>query len=240
VPDLYHPRISVVHDGINTQHVQPMPDAFLEVGPDKRRLTASDEVITFVNRNLEPHRGWHSFIRALPEIQRQRPEAITLIVGGDGVSYGRAPKTGSWKEHYLNQVKSELDMSRIHFLGNIGYGDFLSLLALSSVHVYLTYPFVLSWSLIEAMAMECLIVGSDTAPVREVIRHGENGLLVDFFDTKAMAVTVAEALANRAALGPLRQQARRDAVAGYDLQSVCLPAQLRLVEDVAAGRTPQA
>lgn len=130
-------------------------------------------------------------------------------------------------------------MSRIHFVGNIGYGDFLSLLAISSVHVYLTYPFVLSWSLIEAMAMECLIVGSDTAPVREAIRHGENGLLVDFFDTKALAVTVSEALANRGAFAALRQQGRRDAVAGYDLRTICLPAQLRLVADVAAGRMPQ-
>ena len=239
VPALYRERISVIHDGIDTQHVQPHPDAFLYVGPQKQRLTAADEVITFVNRNLEPHRGWHSFIRALPEIQRQRPQAITLIVGGDGVSYGRPPKEGSWKEHFLKEVKDTLDMSRIHFVGNIGYGDFLSLLAISSVHVYLTYPFVLSWSLIEAMAMECLIVGSDTAPVREAIRHGENGLLVDFFDTKAMAVTVSEALANRSAFAALRQQARRDAVAGYDLRTICLPAQLRLVADVAAGRMPQ-
>ena len=239
VPALYRERISVIHDGIDTQHVQPHPDAFLDVGPQKQRLTAADEVITFVNRNLEPHRGWHSFIRALPEIQRLRPQAITLIVGGDSVSYGRPPKEGSWKEHYLKEVKDTLDMSRIHFLGNIGYSDFLSLLAISSVHVYLTYPFVLSWSLIEAMAMECLIVGSDTAPVREAIRHGENGLLVDFFDTKAIAVTVSEALANRGAFDALRQQARRDAVAGYDLRTICLPAQLRLVADVAAGRMPQ-
>ena len=154
------------------------------------------------------------------------------------MSYGRAPKEGSWKEHFLNEVRGQLDMSRIHFLGNINYRDFLSLLAISSVHVYLTYPFVLSWSLIESMAMECLIVGSDTAPVREVIRHGENGLLVDFFDRKAIAATVSEALANRAALGALREQARKDAVARYDLANVCLPAQLRLVADVAAGRTP--
>lgn len=240
VPDLFRNRISVIHDGIDTHLVRPMPDAFLDVGPDKIRLDASQEIITFVNRNLEPHRGWHSFVRALPEIQRQRPNAITLIVGGDGVSYGRAPKEGSWKEHFLNEVRGELDMSRIHFLGNTNYRDFLSLLAISSVHVYLTYPFVLSWSLIESMAMECLIVGSDTAPVREVIRHGENGLLVDFFDRKAIAATVSEALANRTALRGLTEQARKDAVARYDLAKVCLPAQLRLVADVAAGRTPGA
>ena len=238
VPDRYRSQISVIHDGIDTNIVQPMPDATLEVGADKTKLTAADEVITFVNRNLEPHRGWHSFIRALPDIQRRRPNAVTLIVGGDGVSYGRAPKEGSWKEHYLNEVRSALDLSRIHFLGNIAYRDFLSLLAISSVHVYLTYPFVLSWSLIEAMAMECLIVGSDTAPVREVIRHGENGLLVDFFDTKAMANMVVDALENRTALGALQQRARQDAVASYDLARVCLPEQLRLVAEVAAGRTP--
>lgn len=238
VPDLYRQRISVIHDGIDTDHVQPQPEAFLEVGPEKHRLTAQDEIITFVNRNLEPHRGWHSFIRALPDIQRQRPYAITLIVGGDGVSYGAAPKQGSWKDYFLNEVKSSLDLSRIYFLGPIGYRDFLSLLAISSVHVYLTYPFVLSWSLIEAMAMECLIVGSDTAPVREVLRDGENGLLVDFFDRYAIAARVVDALAHRGALAPLKKQARQDAVAQYDLKRVCLPAHLRLVADVAAGRTP--
>ena len=135
-------------------------------------------------------------------------------------------------------MKSSLDLSRIYFLGPIGYRDFLSLLAISSVHVYLTYPFVLSWSLIEAMAMECLIVGSDTAPVREVLRDGENGLLVDFFDRNAIAARVVDALAHRAALAPLKKQARQDAVAQYDLKRVCLPAHLRLVADVAAGRTP--
>jgi glycosyltransferase involved in cell wall biosynthesis len=238
VPELFRNRMSVVHDGIDTKLVRPMPDAFLEVGSEKLRLSAADEVITFVNRNLEPHRGWHSFIRALPLIQRQRPNAITLIVGGDSVSYGRAPQEGSWKEHFLKEVQQDLDLSRIHFLGNIPYRDFLSLLAISSVHVYLTYPFVLSWSLIESMAMECLIVGSDTAPVREVIRHGENGLLVDFFQREAIANTVSQALADRAVLKPLTEQARRDAVAGYDLQTICLPAQLQLVADVAAGRKP--
>ena len=239
VPDLFRPRISVIHDGIDTKLVRPIADAFLDVGPDKVRLDASQEIITFVNRNLEPHRGWHSFIRALPAIQKNRPHAITLIVGGEGVSYGRAPEKGTWKEHFLKEVRGDLDMSRIHFLGNTNYRDFLSLLAISSVHVYLTYPFVLSWSLIEAMAMECLIVGSDTAPVREVIRHGENGYLTDFFDREAIAEAVSEALANRAALGDLRRQARTDAVARFDLSSVCLPAQLRLVADVAAGRMPQ-
>lgn len=239
VPALFRDRISVIHDGIDTKRVHPIPDAFLEVGPGKVRLDASHEIITFVNRNLEPHRGWHSFIRALPAIQKTRPDAITLIVGGEGVSYGRAPDKGTWKEHFLKEVRDDLDLSRIHFLGNTSYRDFLSLLAISRVHVYLTYPFVLSWSLIEAMAMECLIVGSDTAPVREVIRHGENGFLTDFFDREAMAEAVAEALANRAKLDDVRRQARADAVAQFDLSTVCLPAHLRLVADVAAGRTPQ-
>ena len=240
VPPLYRQRMSIIHDGIDTQFVKPMPDAYLDVGEEKRRLTAADEIITFVNRNLEPHRGWHSFIRALPAIQRQRPEAITLIVGGEGVSYGRAPQQGSWKEYFLNEVRGSLDLTRIYFLGNIPYAQFLSLLAISRVHVYLTYPFVLSWSLIEAMAMECLIVGSNTEPVREVIRHGENGLLVDFFDRHAIANQVSDALAHYRELASLRQQARRDAVAHYDLRMMCLPAQLCLAEDVAAGRVPSA
>ena len=137
-------------------------------------------------------------------------------------------------------MRGSLDLTRIYFLGNIPYAQFLSLLAISRVHVYLTYPFVLSWSLIEAMAMECLIVGSNTEPVREVIRHGENGLLVDFFDRHAIANQVSDALAHYRELASLRQQARRDAVGHYDLRMMCLPAQLRLAEDVAAGRVPSA
>ena len=138
--------------------------------PGGKVVTKSDEVVTFASRNLEPVRGYHVFLRALPEILRARPEAQVVIAGGDGNSYSHAPPAGkTWKTHYLDEVVSNLDLSRVHFVGSLDRGSYLNLLQVSSAHVYLTYPFVLSWSLLDAMATECEIVASDTAPVREVI-----------------------------------------------------------------------
>jgi glycosyltransferase involved in cell wall biosynthesis len=130
----------------------------------------------------------------------------------------------------LKQIEGKADLSRVHFTGKISYAAYLALLRRSSVHVYLTYPFVLSWSLLEAMACGCVVVGSRTPPVEEVIRHGENGLLVDFFDPGKIAAAVDDALARQAELAPMRQHARDSVVKSYDLKRVCLPAQLRMVE----------
>ena len=161
--------------------VTPNKNSFLLLN-EKIRLTSSDEVITFVNRNLEPYRGYHIFMRALPSLLKARPKAHILIVGGDGVSYGAKSPTGkSWKNIYAHEVRpyiSDSDWSRVHFLGNIPYQAYLSMLNISSVHVYLTYPFVLSWSLLEAMTLGATIVASKTPPVEEVITDNVNGILV--------------------------------------------------------------
>jgi glycosyltransferase involved in cell wall biosynthesis len=130
----------------------------------------------------------------------------------------------------LRELDGRIDLERISFTGRIPYGDYLDLLRKSSVHVYLTYPFVLSWSLLEAMACGCVVVASRTPPVEEVIRHGENGILVDFFDPDKIAAAVDDALARQAELAPMRQHARDSVVTSYDLKRVCLPAQLRMVE----------
>jgi len=177
-PKTVRDRISVIHDGIDTDVVRPNPSArfTLESGDV---LTRDDEVVTFVNRNLEPYRGYHVFMRGLPELLRRRPDARILMVGGDEVSYGaRAPKGQTWKQIYIDEVRGRIptkDWQRVHFLGKVPYDRFLSMLQISRAHVYLTYPFVLSWSLIEAMAIGAPIVASDTAPVKEVIQHGETG-----------------------------------------------------------------
>ena len=166
--------------------------------PSGRIVTKSDEVLTFASRNLEPLRGYHVFMRALPEILRARPEAQVVIAGGDGNSYSHAPPPGrSWKTHYLDTVVSKLDLSRVHFVGLLAPASYLSLLQVSSVHVYLTYPFVLSWSLLDAMATECEIVASDTAPVREVVEDRRNGVLVPFLDPSALAEAVSARLGRR-------------------------------------------
>jgi glycosyltransferase involved in cell wall biosynthesis len=203
-------------------------------------LRPGDEIVTFVNRNLEPYRGYHVFMRALPRLLRERPHARVLIVGGDEVSYGAAPKPGpdgqprTWKQIFLDEVQGELDLSRVHFLGRIPYGRFVALLQLSMVHVYLTYPFVLSWSLLEAMSAGCAIVAGDTAPVREAVRDGHTGLLVDFFDGDALVRRVVELIEQPALRAALGQAARAHAVSTYDLQKHCLPGQLAWVQELAA------
>lgn len=234
-PAHYQDKISVIFDGIDTDIVKANLAAALTLkGPGgERMLRAGDEIITFVNRNLEPYRGYHIFMRALPEMMRRRQNAIALIVGGDKVSYGaKAPEGTTWKEIFFNEVKDRLDLSRLFFLGNIPYQTFLSLLQVSTCHVYLTYPFVISWSCIEAMSAGCLVVGSRTPSVEEVIEHEKNGLLVDFFDVQALTDRVVDCLENPDHFRHLRTRARQTAIERYDLKRVCLPRQMQLVENI--------
>ena len=228
-------KMSVIFDGVDTATLRPDSSAWLKIN-DRVRLSADDEVLTFINRNLEPYRGYHMFMRALPAILKARPKARVLIVGGNEVSYGAAPKQGgSWRQIFLDEVKDQIDMSRVHFTGRVPFGTLNQILRVSTAHVYLTYPFVLSWSMMEAMSLGALVIGSDTQPVREVIEDGVNGLLVDFFSPDALADKVIEALANREAFSVLRKRARETIVERYDLNSVCLPAQMTLVDALASG-----
>ena len=227
-PEPFRSKIKVVHDGIDTDVVKPNSDVALHIG--KLRLTRADEIITFVNRNLEPYRGYHTFMRALPKIMKARPLARILIVGGDGVSYGAKSPTGqTWKQIFLDEVKDQIDLSRVHFLGLVEYKYFIPLLQLSRVHVYLTYPFVLSWSLLEAMACGCSIVASDTAPIKEAIIDQETGLLVDFFSPNDVAEKTIQILENTSIRAVLGKNARAFAKAHYDLHRVCLPKMLEVI-----------
>ncbi|MFH1020058.1 MAG: glycosyltransferase [Pseudomonadota bacterium] len=235
-PEPFRDKITVVHDGIDCDVIGPNPAVSLTIDGNLK-LSREDEVVTFVNRNLEPYRGYHIFMRALPEILRRRPKARILIVGGDDVSYGvRPPGGGKWKEIFANEARariSEADWARVYFLGNIPYEYFIPLLQLSTVHVYLTYPFVLSWSLLEAMSVGCAIVAGDTQPLREVIRHNDTGRLVDFFEPRALAAEVSELLGNQEERARLGANARGFARANYDLKTVCLPRQLEWVRSLA-------
>ncbi|WP_288587253.1 glycosyltransferase family 4 protein [uncultured Methylobacterium sp.] len=235
IPAAFRDRLAVIHDGIDTDLLRPDPRARIRLGREQLPLGVGDEVVTFVNRNLEPYRGYHSFMRALPEILRRRPRARAVIVGGSDTSYGARPPAGrTWRDIVLDEVRADLDLSRVHFVGKIPYRDYVDLLRVSAAHVYLTYPFVLSWSMLEAMALGACVVGSATPPVEEVIRHGENGLLVDFFSRRDIAEAVVSVLADPAAVAPVRAAARETALA-YDLARVCLPAHLRLIGEVAAA-----
>lgn len=232
-PPEFRQKITVIHDGIDTQKVCPNPDAEL-ILPNGKTLKAGDEVLSFVSRSLEPYRGFNIFMRALPAVLEARPDAQVVIVGGDGVSYGGRPKQGgSWKDVMLAEVGDNLDLDRVHFVGRQSYDDYLALIQLTRVHCYLTYPFVLSWSLTEAMSAGAYIVGSDTEPVRELIKAGENGRLVPFFDVPGLSSCLIRGLEGDPEAERLKSAARQTIVKGYDLQSHCLPRQIEWVESFA-------
>ena len=231
MPAAYRNRVEVIFDGIDSGVAKPDAGATVRVG--ERTFHAGDEILTFVNRNLEPLRGYHVFMRALPRILRERPSATVLIVGADGVSYGAAaPQGKTWKQIFLDEVKGQLDLSRVHFLGRLSYADYLQVLQVSRCHVYLTVPFVLGWSCLEAMSAGCVVVGSDTPPVREVIEHGRNGLLVNFFDLDALAGRVASVLAHPGHWAELRSAARQTVLEHYDLHTICLPRYQQLIANL--------
>ncbi|MBC8718528.1 glycosyltransferase family 4 protein [Ochrobactrum sp. Marseille-Q0166] len=227
-------RIAVVHEGVDTKLFYPDRHASIEL-PSGRVLKAGEsQVITFVARDLEPYRGFPQALEAAKKIIRQNNDAIFVFVGGDGVSYGTPPPGGgSWREYLLRDI--ELPPDRIIFPGTISHAQLRKLYQISSAHIYLTYPFVLSWSVIEAMACGALIIGSDTPPVREVIRAGKNGLLVSFYDTDALAETILNVLRDPDACLPMRAAARRTIEKRFRL-SECLRQQKTLIEALLNGK----
>lgn len=235
-PEAARKRMAVLHEGVYTNRSCPNPDAVFapKGGP---RLTRKDRVVSFVNRNLEPLRGFHTFMRALPKLLTDDPDLHAVIVGGTGVSYGRAPEGGgSWKDVLLGEVAPALPRgarARIHFTGLLPHADLTALFQITRAHVYLTYPFVPGWSLLEAMSCGAAVVANDVAPVREFISGGENGALVDFFDPEGLAATVHRLVEDRERADGLGQVARRLIVDRYDLKKLCLPRRLDFVESLA-------
>lgn len=234
-PAHWQNSISTIHDGIDTTRAKPSNKVKPFALPEGEIIQPGDKLVTFVNRTLEPYRGYHTFIRAIPELQRLCPDAKIVIVGDTkGVSYGSACPNGEWKDYFLREIQGKCDLDQVFFTGELSYDDYLKLLQLSQAHVYLTYPFVLSWSLMEAMSTQCAIVGSNTAPVQEVITHGKNGLLVNFFDHQAVAEAVSELLNNRELAETLGKQARKTILKDYSLEQ-CVPRHLALMQMVATG-----
>nr|WP_311133896.1 glycosyltransferase [Synechococcus sp. CS-1329] len=232
-PQHWHSRFSVIHDGIDTEVARPAEANQGLTLKSGLQLPAGTPLVTFVNRSLEPYRGCHSFIRSIPELQRLNPEAEIVMVGAQqGVSYGRRCASGEWHEQFFAEIDGQYDPAKVHLTGPLPYPEFIQLLQRSSAHVYLTYPFVLSWSLMEAMSCACAIVGSATPPVQELIEDGRNGLLVDFFQPRAIAEAVAELLQKPAHAHGLGAAARQTIQRRYSL-NICLPQHRALIELVA-------
>lgn len=233
-PALYHPMLMVQHDGVDMARLAPPQDRRLRL--DALDLSDAPEIITYVARGMEPHRGFPQFMAALERVQKARPRAHAVIVGEDRVAYGvKRDDDLTYKDEALRDLN--LDLRRTHFTGYLQRADYERVLFASSVHVYLTVPFVLSWSMIEAMGAGCLLVASDTEPVREAARDGETALLVDFHDVDAIAGRIIDALENAKAYGPLRKAARAHVAATYDGARL-VPERAQLIRDVAEGRTP--
>jgi len=231
-------NISVIHDGIDVTKVIPNNSVKITLN-NNLTLSRQDEVITFVNRNLEPYRGYHIFMRALPELLKTRPKMHVLIVGDKGVSYGAAPPSGmTWKSIFISEVRhliSDADWDRVHFMGSVPYHHFLAILQLSRAHIYLSYPFVLSWSLLEAMSAKCAIIASNTLPVKEVITHQNSGLLVDFFDINQLIEQINMLLDDQLLRKYLGDNARKYCINNFSLHDICVPRQLDWVNSLSSS-----
>ncbi len=232
-PEPFRNKITVSHDGIDTTLVRPDSDVSVTINGNLK-LTRKDKIITYVARNLEPLRGTHIFLRSLPEILSRNPDVRVLIAGSEELGYGAGPSQGgTWKDALLLEIRPKLhesEWNRIHFVGQLPYSYFLNLLQISAVHVYLTYPFVLSWSILEAMSAGCAVVASSTGPVTEVIEDGSTGRLFDFFDVEALAAQVCELLDDPGQRKVLGEAARKFVAENHDLQEVCLPQQIAWTE----------
>lgn len=238
-PPEFRSRISVLHDGIDTRFCAPNAQAIFHVknGPS---FKPGDEVITHIERNFEPYRGFPTFMQVAAKLLKERPNAHIVVVGADGVSYGKpAPKGTTYRKLWMQQTgldKSPLK-ERLHFVGTLPHEEMITMLQVSAAHIYLTYPFVLSWSLMESMACGCAIVASDTKPVREVMQDGKNGLLAGFYDVDGMTQRVVQLLEAKDRNQTMREAARATVLRNYDLANL-LPLHVRLVKEVAEGLLP--
>ena len=232
-PPEYRSKMSVCHDGINTNFFQPNPGAKLVLARINLDLSHIEELVTYVGRGMEPYRGFPQFMEAVALIQQRRPHTHIVVVGEDRVAYGKTlPDGKTYKQLMLEKL--DLDLSRLHFTGRIPYDEYLQVLQASSAHIYLTRPFVLSWSMLEAMSTGCLVIASSTSPVLEVIKDGKNGLLVDFFSPEEIAQKVDTALDNPGDMMSIRTKARKTIIQNYDLDTL-LPKHL----DWLLGKKPR-
>jgi glycosyltransferase involved in cell wall biosynthesis len=223
-PAYLRSRMTVIHDGIDTQLVRPDPTAAVRFGENGPRFDRTSPVVTYVTRNIEPMRGSHILFRSLPGLLALDPKLRVVVLGGAGVSYGSGPNGGkTWAEIFKAEVESRVDWSRVFFMGSLPHAHFVRVLQVSAAHLYLSYPFVLSWSLIEAMSAQCRLAVSDTTSIAEAVRHNDNGLVFPFFEPDALVERVKRILSRPEEAVARAARARKDAVERYDFRNVCLP-----------------
>jgi glycosyltransferase involved in cell wall biosynthesis len=235
-PKEFHHKIKVIHDGVNTDICKPDENAKCKVQSvkyhcderkiQKREFTAKDEVITYATRGMEPMRGFVQFMEAVEILLKKRPNAHFVVAGKDKVCYGEPLKKGTYKELMLKKLN--VNSNRVHFVEALDFDEYIRLLQISSVHFYSTYPFVLSWSLMEAMSTGCCIVASNTPPVTEMIKDNYNGLLFDFFNVNQIVEKIEYALDNKKEMQKIRENARKTIVENYSLK-VLMPKQLEYI-----------
>ena len=235
-PAVLRPLTRIIHEGVDTQRIQPRPHAKIKI-KDGPTLDRSTPIITFINRNFEPLRGFNVFMRALPALLEAAPEAHVVLIGNEGArGYGGEAGGGlTWKAKMLEEVGSRLDMARVHFTGHVPHDFMLDAVSIAAAHVYYTYPFVLSWSCLEAMACEAMVIGSDTGPVRDAITDGVDGRLLPFTDVEALSQAMIEACRRPGDFAHMRAAARRTVVDRYDRARLCEPAWLQVVDEARAA-----
>lgn len=233
VPEIFRSKIKVIHEGIDTDFCRPDENVEFKVPNTDITLTRKDEVVTYATRGMEEYRGFPEFMKAASILLKQRPNLHILVGGEDRVCYGKHLKDDTFKKKMLREL--EFDESRLHFVGPLPYNQYVKLLQVSSAHIYLTYPFVLSWSFLEAMAAGCCIIASDTAPVTEVMQDKYSGLLVDFYDVDGIVARTNEVLDKPEKYSLLRENAREQVVKNYDLKML-LPKQIEFLKSVGAGK----
>lgn len=235
LPDVFQSRLTIIHEGVDLRETRPTPETVITIGG--KTFSRARPVVTFASRVLEPLRGCHTFFRSLPRILSQVADVDIVIAGHEsGAGYGADPPSGeTWKSHFWKEIEDEVDPARIHFVGWLPGRTLNALMSISAAHVYLTYPFVLSWSLLEAMACEALVIASDTAPLHDVITDGQNGILVDFMDPHQLADAVISAIRQPERFSERRRAARQTILQHYDRERHGLPQWLEIVRSQASG-----
>lgn len=228
-PKEFHSKIKVLHDGVDTDFCKPYENAKFEIN-DKLILSSKDEVVTYATRGMEAYRGFPEFMKAVSILQKKRPNMQVVIAGEDRVCYGAKLADTTYKTLMLNTL--DLDLSRIHFVGSLPFDKYINLLQISSAHVYLTYPFVVSWSLLDAMSCACPIIASSTPPVKEFVTDNYNGLLFDFYNIDEQVRKIEQSLDNKQNMIELCNNARKTIIEHYSLNDL-LPIHINNLKKIA-------